>query len=866
MAWDDDGGLVALHSDRQASHSRLMTRRWAAGVWGAPTEIVFNNRLHAAVEVEGDPESGEMLATAMFDPGPSTSLDLHMFRWNGNGWTDRTRLATGVVHWPETNSGGNPLAEYGTAMAVAYREDGRPPDPVVLSQVDATTTTATVQWTATGDNGTTGQAGGYDIRWSDQTIQDDGAVADCGSPPAGVVCFSNANQVRPSPTPGAPGATESVEIDFGASGAYTVAVKVGDRTNLVDSGSGAETAVRNVSAISNVLTVTTVLVADPVAPEAVTDLAAAAGPDPQTTVNLTWTGVGDDGDLSTTDPVRGYDVRMATLPISEVGGNNNFNVPFDQATRLARVSAGMLAAATSGGTTVVPPATDGGGGTRGVANAFTVTGLDSGTTYYFAVKGLDEDPTVQAAVSNSPGHTTDLVVPDPIDDLMVGDVGPNEVTLVWTARGGGPTSYELRFANTVIATDADFDAATPVGGVPAPAADGTRQAFTVRGLLPDTFHSFALVPVRFVTDNDVDNDGIPNWDDPDDGGAVGGVLVRVAPAFTTVSATTTVDPDAAPTQPSAVTDLAVVAGTVRSREVRLEWTAPATSGAQALRYELRWAHQPLSTTSGERCPPAPGGYCKVSVPLLPATTGTAQEYTLTDLPENALVYIGLIAYDRSGLASDLSNEVQVHTALRGGMNAVSVPGSIASGNDIGTLLGPYVGSCTSTGGTLPGSGPVGGCGVGEATVIAYRWDPTAAADGDFVAMAQSELVTPGVGIFVQANGDQAVVDVAGSDLPSFPAVAIPQNAPALVANPYVLPVAVADLRVQGDDGYDQPFPTAVTDGVIDPTLLFFTRVNGVLQYVAVTDPDVLLPYRAYFVQLGAMADPAVNYSLEVLHP
>jgi hypothetical protein len=256
----------------------------------------------------------------------------------------------------------------------------------------------------------------------------------------------------------------------------------------------------------------------------------------------------------------------------------------------------------------------------------------------------------------------------------------------------------------------------------------------------------------------------------------------------------------------------------------------------------------------------------VALPLLPATTGTAQEYTLQDLPENARVYIGLISYDRSGLASDLSNQVLVHTALRGGMNGISVPGSFGSGNDIGTLLGPYVGSCTSTGGTLPGSGPVGGCGVGEATVIAYRWDSTAAADGDFVAMDQAETVEPGVGIFVQANGDQAVLDVAGSDLPSFPPVAIPQNAPALVANPYLLPVAVANLRVRGDDGYDQDFGTAVADGVIDPTLLFFTRVNGVLQYVAVTDAEVLLPYRAYFIQLGAMADPAVNYSLEVLHP
>jgi len=79
-------------------------------------------------------------------------------------------------------------------------------------------------------------------------------------------------------------------------------------------------------------------------------------------------------------------------------------------------------------------------------------------------------------------------------------------------------------------------------------------------------------------------------------------------------------------------------------------------------------------------------------------------------------------------------------------------------------------------------------------------------------------------------------------------------------------VAVADLHVTGSNGYDAVFATAVTDGVVDPVLRFFTREDGVLKYVDVTDADDLLPYRAYFIQLGPGAAPGVTYSLEVPHP
>lgn len=828
-AWDDAGNLVLLYdatsniTSGQFFESRLETRTWqpAAG-WSVPVEVQFIHHIVAAVEVERDPETGGLLGLVNSDSANALNLSTRFLHWTGGGWGVPTLLSSGGVHWMEV---GDPFGtngyHYGTALALAFREDHVPPTAPALSQTGSTSTTATVQWTAPGDNGAQGQVGGYDFRWSDKTIVDDAAVADCAAlPDPATICFSDASQVRPAPAPEAAGTLQSVEVDLGAPGVYTVAAKAGDRANVVD-GSGAETLSGNVSALSNVLAVNT-LAADAIPPEQVTDLAAADGAAPETMIALTWTGVGDDGDLSTADPVQGYDLRLATLPISEVGGDNNFHVPFDRATRVA----------------VVAPATGAGGTTRGVANAYTVTGLDPGTTYHFAVKGLDEDATEpNAPISNAASHATALVTPTAIDDLVVADVGVNEVTLAWTARDGSPTSYELRFATTPIVTAAEYAAATAVGGLPTPAASGTRQAFTVGGLLPETLYYFALVPVRFQT--------------------VGGVLTRLAPDPAVVFATTLADSSGNTTQPSQVTDLAVVTGSVRTIEARLAWTAPGTAGAPAIRYELRWAHRPTATA-------APGELHVVPVPMLPGAPGVAQEYTLTGLPENTLVYVTLVAYNGSGFASDPSNEVLLHTALRGGMNAISVPG-LVSPNDILTLLGPYAGTCTATGTPTTGSGSVGPCGVGEVTVTAYRFDPGAGTDGDFVAMDPAELLEPGAGVFLQAAGTRAVLAVAGLDQTSFAPVALAAN-PTLVSNPYVLPVAVADLRVVGDDGYDAAFADAVADGVIDPVLRFFTREDGVLKYVDVTDADDLLPYRAYFTQLGPLANPAVAYSLEVPHP
>src|ERR1043165_9434568 len=74
--------------------------------------------------------------------------------------------------------------------------------------------------------------------------------------------------------------------------------------------------------------------------------------------------------------------------------------------------------------------------------------------------------------------------------------GPDSVTLQWTAPGddgsiGTATTYHLHMSLAPI-TNGNWAGANEIGGMPAPLASGTRQAFVVRGLSRDTTYYFAI--------------------------------------------------------------------------------------------------------------------------------------------------------------------------------------------------------------------------------------------------------------------------------------------------------------------------------------------------------------------------------------
>lgn len=90
-----------------------------------------------------------------------------------------------------------------------------------------------------------------------------------------------------------------------------------------------------------------------------------------------------------------------------------------------------------------------------------------------------------------------LGLPALVPDTAWGQVTETTVTLTWTAPGddgvtGQPTRYDLRRSRSSIVTYADFNAATPVTGVPTPSVAGTPETATATGLTPNTRYWFAL--------------------------------------------------------------------------------------------------------------------------------------------------------------------------------------------------------------------------------------------------------------------------------------------------------------------------------------------------------------------------------------
>ncbi|BBH24110.1 hypothetical protein Back11_54550 [Paenibacillus baekrokdamisoli] len=204
---------------------------------------------------------------------------------------------------------------------------------------------------------------------------------------------------------------------------------------------------------------------DTTPPDATTDLA--AGTATSSSVQLTWTGKGDDG--STGTPTS-YDVRYSTSAIT--------NANWASATPAAGVPAPAAA---------------------GTTRTMTVNGLLAGTTYYFALKTSDEVPNISAlsnVVSKATTASADTTPPGATTDLVAGTATSSSVQLTWTGQGddgstGTPASYEVRYSTATI-TSANWASATLATGVPAPAVAGTVRTMTVNGLSASTTYYFAL--------------------------------------------------------------------------------------------------------------------------------------------------------------------------------------------------------------------------------------------------------------------------------------------------------------------------------------------------------------------------------------
>lgn len=228
------------------------------------------------------------------------------------------------------------------------------------ARAQQTWNSVTLTWTTPGDDGLTGTAAQFDVRYS--------------TSPISAANFTSATRWTTAvPSPATPGTQQSVTVTgLSPATTYYFAIKTADE-------------VPNWATISNVVSRTTSSAPDVVRPA---PLVLSISGSTDSTVTLAWTAVGDD---SLTGTASSYDVRWSTSPITAA----NF----------------ASANAVTGEPT---PAA------AGTGQTYTVTGLSRQVTYYFAAKVTDEAGN-GSAMSNVPSATTpDTKPPAAITDLVVG--------------------------------------------------------------------------------------------------------------------------------------------------------------------------------------------------------------------------------------------------------------------------------------------------------------------------------------------------------------------------------------------------------------------------------------------------------------
>ncbi|MCA9756527.1 MAG: fibronectin type III domain-containing protein [Candidatus Eisenbacteria bacterium] len=479
--------------------------------------------------------------------------------------------AGGVVSFAAT--GGGTFQVVASGETVDITPPARVTDLVASSPTD---NSFTLRWHAVGDDGLDGTASVYDVRYSEIPLSES--------------TWNTATQATGEPTPHAPGTLETFVLSgLQAGHQYYVGIKVGDD-------------VLQWSLLSNIVIETTTGGGDTTGPGAITDLAVAS--EAETSITLDWTATGDDGYVGTATE---YDVRYASSSINSLATWN--------------------AAQQATGEPVPSPA--------GEAEEFTVTGLDAGTTYYFAIKARDDAGT-WSALSNSPHGTTlsggDVTPPEAITDLSASSLGPNSIRIDWSAPGddgdqGQATVYDARYS-TVPITSANFTQMPKILSVPFPLPAGSGQTATVGGLQANTRYYFAIkarddanlwsalsnVP-NVTTDSDGTDDNIP---------------------------------------PAVVDDLTV--STTGTATATLRWTAPGDDGdvGQATSFDIRYSLSPITTDNWPQADLVTGE-------PVPGPVGTEHVIMVGGLQADEDYYFALRTSDEVGNESDLSNVAEGHT-------------------------------------------------------------------------------------------------------------------------------------------------------------------------------------------------------------
>jgi len=242
----------------------------------------------------------------------------------------------------------------------------------------AADSTVTLLWTATGDDGTTGTATTYDLRYRTVNVTGTDTLS----------WWNAATSVSGLPTPHASGATDSVRVrGLTPLTTYYFILRVADE-------------VPNWSTYSNIAVKATT--GDATAPAGITTLALVSVTG--TSMTVRWNAPGDDGSTGT---ATSYDIRYSTSAITSAN--------FGSATQVTGEPTPLVA---------------------GTQQSFTISGLSGSRTYYVAMKATDDAGNVSVLSNVVSGTTSDTVPPAAVRDLGLGPdsepVGP--VTVAGTTE------------------------------------------------------------------------------------------------------------------------------------------------------------------------------------------------------------------------------------------------------------------------------------------------------------------------------------------------------------------------------------------------------------------------------------------------
>lgn len=434
-----------------------------------------------------------------------------------------------------------------------------------LQVVGSTEDSITLSWTATGDDGQIGQANEYDLRYT-------------SGEKLTRTNWKLAHRVMEVPKPQPSGSTETFKVTgLSRDTVYYFGIEAIDNQG-------------NRSGISNIVEIRT---QDLTPPAGVVDLAVVGvGAD---WVKVSWTATGDDG---TEGQATAYSLRYA--------GDLKTLEEWDHALEVPGVP---------------KPAPS---GTKEVS---TITGLKNNSTYYIALKVLDNRQNLSPLSNILTVQTADTINPAPITDLRVAETTANSITLIWTATGdddrvGRAATYDLRYA-TIPLTEETWVTAQKVPNLPTPSESGTRDKVTVQGLISNQIYYFGLLAI----DKNGNSSPLSN-------------IVEASTADTLA--------------PKAITDLAIEETTDNS--VSLVWTAVGDDPIHktAARYDLRYSTNPITEGNWSQA-------TKVSPVLKPSESGTRERQVVTNLRKGTSYYFAIKSIDNASNTSPLSNTVWAYT-------------------------------------------------------------------------------------------------------------------------------------------------------------------------------------------------------------